>query len=241
MSAALLVVSLIAGMLSVLAPCIVGMLPVLVARGIDGKRARSPWWIIIGLASSIFIFSILLKSTTLLLGVPDAVWRIVSGGIVTIFGIVMVWPNVWEIFASRLGFGLKSQHLLASAGKRRGRLGDILLGASLGPVFSACSPTYLLIVATILPAEPLQGVVYLALYVTGLALMMVLAILVGRRLTSRLGWGINPNSLFHKIAGLVLIVIGLAILTGVDKSILGWLVGNGWFDWQVALEDLLQR
>ncbi len=241
MTIALIITSLLAGMLSVLAPCVIGILPVLMARGGDAKNSRSPWWVIGGLAGSILIFSILLKSTTLLLGVPDAVWRTISGGIVLVFGVMMLWPNLWEQLAIKLGFATKSQKLMAGAATKRGRIGDVLLGASLGPVFSACSPTYLLIVAVILPTSPINGLVYLLIYITGLIIMIAAVLLAGRALINKLGWGLNPNSKFHKIMGIILIIIGAMILFGIDKMLLGWMVEQGWFQWQVNLETRLNK
>lgn len=241
MNEALLVTSLLAGMLSVLAPCVIGILPVLLARNAQGKGGRSPWWVIGGLAGSIFLFSILLKSTTLLLGVPDDVWRYISGGIIVVFGALMLWPGLWESVSLKLGFATSSQKLMAGAATKRGRVGDVLLGASLGPVFSACSPTYLLIVATILPVSPVEGVIYLSVYIAGLVAMIAAVLVAGRKLISKLGWGLNPHSAFHKIMGTILIVIGLMIAFGVDKALLSFMVESGWFDWQVSIERSLQE
>ncbi|USN58208.1 MAG: hypothetical protein H6767_08005 [Candidatus Peribacteria bacterium] len=44
-------------------------------------------------------------------------------------------------------------------------LGSILVGISLGPVFSSCSPTYAIILAVILPTSFLFGLVNLFAYV----------------------------------------------------------------------------
>lgn len=241
MNEALLITSLLAGMLSVLAPCVIGILPVLMARSVNGQKGRSPWWVIGGLASSIFLFSILLKSTTLLLGIPDEIWRYVSGGIILLFGVLMLWPGLWESLSLKLGFATSSQKLMASAAAKSGRYGDVLLGASLGPVFSACSPTYLLIVATILPVSPVEGVIYLLVYIAGLVAMIAAVLVVGRKLIKKLGWGLDPHSLFHKIMGIFLIVIGGMIAFGVDKALLSYMVESGWFDWQVDLERSLQE
>ncbi len=241
MNVALVITSFLAGMLSVLAPCVIGILPVLMARSNDQRQSRSPWWVIGGLGVSIFLFSILLKSTTFLLGVPDSVWRIISGGIVLIFGLLMFWPTLWDLLGMKLGFAKKTEKLMTKAADRRGRMGDLLLGASLGPVFSACSPTYLLIVATILPVSPLQGVVYLCLYIGGLILMIAVALLVGRLFITKMGWGLDSGSRFHKVMGILLMIIGILILFGLDKEILGWMVQQGWFQWQVNLETQLTR
>lgn len=239
MSLTLLIASLVAGMFSILAPCVIGILPVLLARSVDGGKSRSMWWILGGLAGSIFVFSILLKSTTLLIDVPDAVWRSVSGVIIILFGASLLWPSLWERFAIGSGFALKSQQLLAGSSKRKGRVGDILIGASLGPIFSACSPTYLLIVAAILPANPVDGIIYLLAYIFGLLAMTGLVVAMGKRLVKRLVWGLDPDSKFRKLLGAMLVTVGVMIALGLDKMLLTWLVANGWFDWQTAIEQTL--
>ena len=235
----LAIASLVAGLLSVLAPCVLPMIPILLARTAGGERQRSPWWVIGGLAVSITLFSIVLKSTTLLIDVEASVWAAISGAIIIAVGITMALPQLWERVSER--WNLRAQHGLAEASRHRGRLGDILLGASLGPVFSACSPTYLLIVAVILPAQPIEGLLYLLIFVSGLVGGLALIARLGSSMITRLGWGLDPNGTFRRAVGIALIFFGLLILTGLDKIILAWLVTNGWFDWQVALESLLAQ
>lgn len=233
----LLFTSFLAGMLSVLAPCVIAIIPVLIARNATSGRQRSPFFVIGGLAVSIIVFSILLKSTTLLLGVPTMFWAILSGGIITVFGLVTLFPHLWDKVVIATNFSLFTQKRLSGASSKRGAWADVVLGATLGPVFSACSPTYALIVASILPAEPLEGFVYLLAYVAGLSLLLALIAIFGRSLIQKLGWGINPESMFRKVLGIVLIIVGLLILTGLDKEILGFLVSNGLFDWQINFES----
>lgn len=234
----LFLTSFLAGILTVLAPCVVAILPALLARSTDGKRTHSPYWVIGGLAASVFAFSILLKSTTLLIDIPTSVWASISGAIIVMFGVVTLFPGLWDRVALALRLPLVAQQNLAQAQENKGgRAGDILIGASLGPVFSACSPTYALIVASILPVTPALGIAYLLSYIAGLSLVLGLIAVFGRAAIQKLGWGINPHSVFKKVLGIILVVLGVLIATGTDKDILALLVENGWFDWQINLES----
>lgn len=236
----LLIASFLAGVLTILAPCVVSVIPILLARSATSERARSPLLVILGLSISIIIFTILLKATTILLGVPSDVWEIISGIIVISFGIVTIFPSLWEWISLKTRLIFATQNTMGSAAKHKGPWGDLLLGASLGPVFSACSPTYALIVAAILPVTPLIGFGYLLVFVLGLALMLALIAIFGQKLIRKLGWGINPNGVFRKVLGIILVVVGLLILTGFDKTILGWLVESGIYDFQIELESGLR-
>lgn len=232
----LLLVSFIAGVLTILAPCVVSVIPILLARSADGRAQRSPLMVVVGLASSIVIFTVLLKATTLLLAIPPQVWQYISGGIIVFFGVVTLFPSVWEWIVLKTRFVFKSQDLLGEANKKKGVWGDIILGASLGPVFSACSPTYALLVAVVLPARPIEGLLYLLVFVLGLSIMLFLIALFGQALIRKLGWGINPRGVFRRVLGIILIAVGLMIATGVDKVLLGSLVESGAYDFQLNLE-----
>lgn len=233
----LLIVSFLAGILTVLAPCVVSIIPILLARSADGKKARNPGWLIFGLSLSIIVFTVLLKATTVLISIPPQVWQVISGGIIIAFGIVTIFPSIWEwvVLKTRLIFGV--QKVMGDAAQKHGVAGDVLLGASLGPVFSACSPTYALLVAVVLPVEPAVGLLYLTVFVVGLALMLWLIAVFGQRLIKKLGWGINPRGWFRRILGIILIIVGLLLLTGLDKAALTTLVESGVYDFQVQLED----
>lgn len=235
------VIAFLAGILSVLAPCIIGMLPVLIARSVESKKLTKTINVIAGLAFSIFIFSILLKATTIVIGIPQSVWRIISGAIIILFGLSSLFPEVWEKIASRLKFQQISAKGQKSALQQKGFVGDILLGASFGPIFSACSPTYVLIVAAILPASSARGMVYLLVFILGLTLAILAVVFAGQKLVKKMGWSINPNGWFKRTLGLLFIIIGLMLITGFDKTLQTKAVENGWFDWQVNLEQKLQR
>ncbi|NED95815.1 hypothetical protein G1H11_10870 [Phytoactinopolyspora alkaliphila] len=235
------VVAVVAGAVSVLAPCVIGLLPILVGRSVGPEsRSRNAWLVVVGLCASIFVFSLLLKASTLLIAVPQQVWQTVAGVILVLFGVITLAPGLWDAVAGRLRLAELGGRGAQYGSERSGVVGDLVLGASLGPVFSACSPTYAVIIAGILPAEPLEGMLYLAAFLAGLAAMMLVVVMGGRGMVARLGWGVNPHGWFKRALGVLFIVIGVAIATGLDKELLGWLVQNGWFDWQLDLEDSLR-
>lgn len=234
----LLIAAVLAGALTVLAPCIFGALPIILARGAEGfGRARR---IIFGLLVSIFVFTLLLKVSTALLGVPVAVWQALSGLIILIVGASMVWPNLYAQLAANVGLERLAGRAQQAALSQAGAGADYLLGASLGPVFSACSPTYALIVAIILPNDKLEGTIYLLAFLMGLGLMLGAIALGGQKLAAKLGWSLDPQGLFKRMAGLGLVILGVIIAFGWDRDLLSRLVENGWYDWQLRLEESMR-
>lgn len=234
----LLVLSFVAGVLTVLAPCILPLLPIIVGGSVaDQKRPARPYIVTASLAISIILFTLLLKFSTSLLGVPVFVWQVISGLIITTLGVGILWPQLWERFGAKLN--LTGSNLLGKAGKQKGIAGDILTGAALGPVFNSCSPTYAFIVAGILPASFGQGIAYLLAYALGLAGILLLIALLGQKITTKLGWASNPNGWFKRIIGALFVMVGLSVLTGFDHFIQSYFVQQGWYDLPSQFETWL--
>ena len=228
----LLVISFIAGILTVLAPCILPILPVIVGGSVEGGGAsRKRAFIIIGsLGVSLFVFTLLLKASTALIGVPEMFWKLLSGLIIIGFGVTLMFPSLWERLPFVGSVSRGSNRLLAAGYQRGGFWGDVVMGAALGPVFSACSPTYFVVLASVLPVSIALGILYLISFVVGLCLALLLIALLGQRLADHLGFAADPRGIFKRVLGVLFLVVGIAVITGVDKDIQIWVLDTGFLD-----------
>ena len=159
----LLLISFIAGILTVLAPCILPLLPVIIGHSItDTTPSRRRLFVVVAsLGISVILFTLLLKASSLLINIPQDFWKWISGGIIFLFGLTMVFPNLWEKFSFANTLSIKSNKVLTKGYRKNSIWGDVIIGASLGPIFSACSPTYFVILATVLPVSFFLGIIYL--------------------------------------------------------------------------------
>ena len=242
----LLLTSFLAGILTVFAPCVLILLPVIVGSSLasdaDQKTDRKkPYIISISLGFSVLLFTLLLKASTVLIGIDPQVWKSVSGGIVVILGLSLFFPLLWARVSAKIGLENSSNNLLRHSAKKSGVFGYILTGAALGPVFSACSPIYALILATVLPVNLALGLVYMTLYVAGLSLTLLTIALAGRRLTKRLNWVATPNGWFRRILAILLILVGIAVITGFDKKVQTWALEKIPFNSTSIEEKLLPK
>lgn len=238
----LLFASFIAGILTILAPCVLPVIPVVVG-GAAADRRRSilrPVIIVASLGLSILLFTLLLKASTALLGIPQSVWQFVSGIIVIGLGLSYVFPKVWETLSFKSGGALSSQEALSNANTRGGTFGAVLTGAALGPVFTSCSPTYLFIVAAVLPTDILTGLIYILAYVVGLSIVLLLAAVLGSKLVRKIGWSLNPEGWFRRSVGILMILVGLAVLLGADKAFQTFVIDQGWYAPVESIENSLR-
>lgn len=243
----LVVISFVAGVLTVAAPCILPLLPVIVGGSVlhgdstERQSLKHPLIIVSSLALSVFIFSLLLKATTAFLGISSAVWSVISGAIIILFGVTLLFPALWEKLMILTGWQAGSNRLMAKSQQGSGIGKDILLGASLGPVFNSCSPTYALIVAVILPVSFTEGLIYLLAYSIGLAAVLLLIGLFGRAVVNKLKWLSNPGGTFKKAVGIIFIIVGMAVLFGLDKKVQTYVLENGWYDPIMRIEETIRK
>lgn len=226
-----------------MAPCVLILLPVIVGSSLahddDKKLDRwKPYIISISLGISVLLFTLLLKASTVLIGVDPQVWKSISGGIVILLGLSLLFPLLWTKIIAKTGLENNTNSFLAKASKKSGIAGYILTGAALGPVFAACSPVYAVILATVLPVNLALGLVYMTIYATGLSLALLAIALAGRKLTKRLNFTAKPNGWFRRGLAILLILVGLAVVTGIDKQVQTWILVNVPFN-STKLEEKL--
>lgn len=222
-----LVPSFLAGALTVLAPCVISLLPIILGGSLSGKNRWRPLVIVGSLAVSVFVFTLALKASTAFITIPDAFWRWMSGGLVLTFGLTLLFPLAWSRFAHWCGF-TKSEQFMSKHGAKENMWGAVLLGASLGPVFSTCSPTYLLLLAVVFPSSFSIGVLNLLVYIVGMSIPLLLIGYGGQRVARRFRGASNPTGWFKRGLGILLVMVGLAVLTGFDKKVESLILDTGY-------------
>ena len=213
-------VAFLAGILTVLAPCVLPLLPVIVGGSIAGDRsARHAATISISLAASVFLFTLLIKASTLFIAVPQEFWRIFSGVLLIAFGFLTLFPALYDRIPGVSALYRRSNKTLAEGYQKQNMMGDIIAGVALGPVFSSCSPTYFVILAAVLPAHFAVGVVYLLAYVIGLGGFLFIIGIAGQRLADKLGVALNPSGWLVRVIGILFIALGAAVIFGLDAKL----------------------
>lgn len=234
--------SYLAGLLTALAPCVLPLLPIILGGSLvgDKKNKWRPYIITASLVVSLILFTLLLKASTVFIGIDPRVWAIGSGILVIVLGFFMLFPDLWAQIIGKLGIEHRSQGLLGKAYKQEnGVLSAILIGAALGPIFSSCSPTYAWVIATVLPSSALLGMFYLTCYVLGVATALLAIALLGRKLLERIKWASDPKGWFQRVIAILFILVGLFVATGWDKQVQAYLVEKDFINIKLLEEKLV--
>ena len=234
------IISVLAGIFTVLAPCILPLLPVVIGASEEGSRgvSKRALTVIGSLSISVVLFTLLLKATTLFISIPQIFWTSFSGLVIILVGLAIVSPSFWAKIPYVNKLSTISNKAVGTGYKKKSYKGDMLIGLALGPVFTTCSPTYLFIIATVLPATFIVGFIYLLGFTLGLAISLLLIAYFGQQIVNKVTAHMQTTGTIKKVFGILIILVGVAVLTGYDKKIETFILDSG-YGATIQLEDSL--
>ncbi|MEQ7154431.1 cytochrome c biogenesis CcdA family protein [Brevundimonas aurifodinae] len=216
----------IAGVLTILSPCVLPLVPI-VLGGAQSEGRWGPVALGLGLAASFTIVGLFVATIGFSIGLDGDLFRKIGGGMLVVVGLFLLIPAA-QARLSALGGPLSTW---ADGGMRkldgRGPWGQLGLGALMGLVWAPCvGPT--LGAASLLAAQGQDlGRVALTMLIFGIgaATPLVAIGLMSRQALARLrGRMLAAGSIGKYLLGGFMVLIGVLILIGVEKSIESWLV-----------------
>ncbi len=227
---------LFAGVLSILSPCVLPVVPILLGTAVSVDR-RGPLALAAGLALSFALIGTFIASLGARLGFDTAVLRTIGAVLLAVVGIALVSPRVQQAFSvATAGLGSAGNGLL-SRWRLDGLTGQFAIGLLLGVVWSPCvGPT---LGAAILLASQGSHLPQIALLMSvfglGAALPVVLLGLLSRSAMARSRGRLLQVGRIGKAAmGIAMLVLAALILTDGDKQVESWLVDHS-PDWLTTL------
>lgn len=209
----ILLLSFVAWVMTILAPCVLPLLPIILWTGATSKYRSAI--IIASFWMSVLVYSLTLQWAVQSLWIrPETITQL-SAIILIIFWCTLLFPEIRQSISHRL-WGDKL--LNNQATQWWSVWWDILLGVVLWPIFNTCSPTYAVLIATILPASFLWWLTNIIMYILWLCLMLWLIAYAWRTVIKKVKRMANPNGIFKKILGIIVIFIGISILFKRDKT-----------------------
>ncbi|CAA7615335.1 putative cytochrome c-type biogenesis protein membrane protein [Magnetospirillum sp. LM-5] len=227
-----LIAGYLAGMLSTLSPCVLPLIPVLLASALQAHRL-GPLALAAGLAVSFAGLGLLLASAGFALGLDGGTVRTGAGWLMGLFGLVLLVP------ALSRGFAALVQPLAGSGGGLLARVsgdgigGQFALGLLMGAVWSPCTgPTLGAAVGLAASGDDLgrAALVMLAFALGAVTPVLALAYGLGRRRKELGAFAQRAKPAM----GAVLVAVALLVLTGADKQVETALVAI-MPDWLVTL------
>ena len=221
--------SVAAGGLTTLSPCVFPLLPLVLGGAVQGHRL-APVAMGLGMMLSFAGIGVVLGALGPALGIDADTIRVAGAAMLIGFALVMLVPALGDRF-SRWMLPIASAANAASTRLDGGSLlSAAALGAVLGLVWSPCSGPLLGSALTLVASEggALRGGVVLALFGLGAATPLVAVAYASRSGFMRArDWILARIERVRRGFAMLLGAMGIAILTGADKwveaRVLGWL------------------
>lgn len=211
--------SLIAGSLTTLSPCVFPILPLVVGGAVQANRL-APLVMGIGMALSFAVIGLVLGALGPALGIDSESVRNFGALLLIAFAVVMLVPALSRHFTELMS-PIASRANAASSRLDGGSLGGaLLLGGVLGLVWSPCSGPLLASALTLVASEggAGRGALILGLFGVGAATPLVAVAYASRSgFALARGWVLARVDTVKQVLGVLIGLTGLAILTGGDK------------------------
>lgn len=210
----------LAGLVTILSPCILPILPIVLSSGVSGQGAKPslarPLGTVLGFVLSFTFFTLFLSGIVSALGIPSDSLRIFSIIVISFFGFTLLVP-----FFQRLTEKLfsKLSQISPNVSPNPNFWSGILLGITLGLLWTPCVGPILASVISL----AISGTVTLnAFFITlafslGTAIPMLIIIRGGSQLLHQIPWLTKNTGNIQKAFGIVMILTAIAIFFNLDR------------------------
>ena len=212
-----------AGLLTVAAPCILPLLPVLLGASIGRQDRWRPLFLAAGFIIAFAGFAILFGSFSTVLGLSHDTLRKVSVILLGSFGVLLLWPQPYEWLMARLN-GLLSfaDGVVSRAGS--GNAGGLVVGLTLGVLWTPCAgPVLGSILTLIATSENLaRAALMLVTYATGAGIPILLIAYGGQYATTQVRRLAPYTPALQRTFGAAVLLVALAFYTQYDAVAAAW-------------------
>jgi cytochrome c biogenesis protein CcdA len=228
-----LVLALLAGLVTVAAPCTLPVLPILLGASVGQTGRIRPAMIAAGFVMSFSATALALGAITRIFDFDPNHLRTAATGLLVAFGLLMIWPKPFEWLTIRLN---EPTHSSAAAGaaSRQGNLGGFILGTTLGLVWTPCAGPVLGSILTVVATATDTGwaSLLLVVYAIGAAIPMLAIAYGGQAVTTRVRSIARISPRLQQGFGAIVIGFAVASYLQYDTLIVAWLTAfypNGQF------------
>lgn len=233
----------VAGLLTILAPCTLPVVPLVLGGAAGGGRLRIGA-IFVGFGASFVAVTVVFAAALASLGVTTDRLRLGAAVVLGLVGLSLAWPRVARIFDRAL-VPLQQRAAagrLSSPGARQGGLlGGLAIGAGIGLIWAPCvGPIMAAVIAAAVVSGPNPLVVAIAaVYVAGAIIPLAAIARWGRRATR----AVDPHrsNRLRRAFGVAMTVTSLVVLTGLDVPLQAGLTGSLPADLNSALFSIEQQ
>lgn len=209
-----ILLALLAGILTVAAPCILPVLPIILGTSIGQQSRWRPFFIALGFVVTFSGFTMLFAVFSNLLGVSSNVLRTISIFLLLFFGVALIIPNWFEKITSKFTRYARKIANPKSGGHKSG----FVLGATLGVVWTPCAGPILGTILTLVATQTdlARASILITAYAFGAGIPMIAIAYGGQYVTVRIKSISKYSGLLQRVFGVIIIALAIAMIFQYD-------------------------
>ena len=218
-----LLLALLAGVVTIAAPCTLPVLPILLGASIGQRGRIRPVLIALGFVISFAFVALALNAIATAFDFDPEALRNVGLVLLATFGVLMIFPAAFERLAPRLaGIGAIASRPIFAA---RPNLGGFVLGTTLGLVWTPCAGPVLGAILTAVATSPdrTDSATLLLAYTIGAALPMLAIAYGGQAISTKLRHVAPYAARLQQGFGVIVIAFAASALLQYDAVALAWI------------------
>lgn len=210
----LVLFAFLGGIVTILSPCILPILPIVLSGSITGGKRR-PLGVVSGFIASFTFFTLFLTAIVKTTGISPDILRTIAVVVIAAFGLGLLIP-AFQQFLERMFSRMASLSPKANAGD--GFLSGLVVGLSLGLVWTPCVGPILASIIALAATQTvgLNAVVITLFYALGTSLPLLAITFGGRQLLVNHPWLIKNTEHIQKLFGGLMLFTALAIFMSWD-------------------------
>lgn len=215
----------LAGVITILSPCILPILPIIFSSTIGGENTGKgrPFGVVTGFVLSFTFFTLFLSTIVRLTGISADALRIMSVVVIAGFGASLLIPG-FQSMMEKL-FARLSQFVPRNNTKQ-GWTGGLLIGLSLGLLWTPCvGPILASVISLALTGSVNSAALFITLsYALGTAIPMLLIMWGGQKALQKVPWLVSNTGKIQKFFGVLMIITALGIYLNWDRKFQTWVL-----------------
>lgn len=210
----LILFAFLAGVVTVLSPCILPLLPIVLSSA-DGSKQR-PFGVVVGFVLSFTFFTLFLSTIVRVSGISADSLRFVSIIVLFLFGASLLIPQIQTqleiLFSKFAGMVPNSQN-------KTGFWGGLIIGLSLGLLWTPCvGPILASVISLALSGTVTTQAFFITLaYALGTGIPMFGIMLAGGTALQKVPWLLRNTGKIQKAFGVLMILTAVGIFFNVDR------------------------
>jgi cytochrome c biogenesis protein CcdA len=212
-----ILLAVVAGMLTIAAPCILLPLPIILGSSVGHENKKRPLFVTLGFVITFAVLGVSLNALVQNVGLSPMALRDGAAVVLAIFALFMIWPTPFERLTTHLS-GLINKASQTGQKAGGGNFGGFIIGVLIGIIWAPCAGPILGSILTLVAQQQdlARASILLIAYSIGAGIPMLVIAYGGQAITTRVRSIAKYGTRLQQLFGVIILLLAIAIFYQYD-------------------------